>query len=233
MTKKDKNSLNLVGDGDDTDLIEEVEAAFDIKITNAESENIETTGDLFELLVQKLGANHKQRTVCFTAISFYRLRRIFKEISNFQDITPRTKINKLLPGGKFLPFRENIEASTGLKLPFNEVDYTAYLESILIIASPALAWLFFDTMGWASLIFLIGWALIIPISMYFYNRAPLLYSDVGDLAKVVAGLNFKRLNQEYGDCHQDDLWNALVYTLLDKTDAEGTFETINQKTKFY
>lgn len=44
------NRLNLVGDGDDVDVLLSVEEAFGVKIADAEAEGCEKVGQLFNLV---------------------------------------------------------------------------------------------------------------------------------------------------------------------------------------
>ncbi|TYL91434.1 acyl carrier protein [Bradyrhizobium rifense] len=48
-----KDTLNFVGDGDDVDVIYNVERTFGIKLTDAEAEQTRTVGQLYDLIELK------------------------------------------------------------------------------------------------------------------------------------------------------------------------------------
>lgn len=52
-----KNSLYFAGDGDDIDIIIDIERTFEIEITDDEAETILNVGDLQDLLLSKLSSN--------------------------------------------------------------------------------------------------------------------------------------------------------------------------------
>ena len=51
------NTVDLVGDGDDVDLLEAIERAFDLKLTDDEASDLETIGDLYHLVKAKVKSN--------------------------------------------------------------------------------------------------------------------------------------------------------------------------------
>jgi len=44
------NSLNLVGDGDEIDILEDIEGVFDVRFSDDEAERCETLGDVHDVL---------------------------------------------------------------------------------------------------------------------------------------------------------------------------------------
>ena len=52
--KPAKNTVNMVGDGDDVDIVLDIEKTFGIQITEAEAEKIRTVGELYDLVCSKV-----------------------------------------------------------------------------------------------------------------------------------------------------------------------------------
>ncbi|WP_131814571.1 hypothetical protein [Cognatishimia maritima] len=51
------NTVDLVGDGDDVDLLEAIERAFDLKLTDDEASDLETIGEPYDLVKAKAKSN--------------------------------------------------------------------------------------------------------------------------------------------------------------------------------
>ena len=231
MSRKNKNSLYLIGDGDDVDILYDVEAAFGVKISDDEAPRLFTLGDLHDLLVSKLNASDARRSVCLTAVSFYRLRRALIELTGFKDISPQTRLDSVFPSGKIGPIAEEIEGHSAMKLPQSELGRLANaILQIVLFGTPALAiasgHFLIGGWGWAVLLL---WTLVLPLLMFATKRPPGYCEDVGDLAKAMAGLNYGLLAAEFRVSHRDDVWNALVEVIKDQAlsskpvDRETTF----------
>ncbi len=230
MTRKDENSFYLCGDGDDVDILYDIEATFGVKISDDEAKSLFTLGDLHDLLVSKLNASDLRRSVCLTAVSFYRLRRALIELTGFKDISPQTRLDSVFPSGKIGRIATEIEEEIKMKLPPPELGRLAgTLALSVIIGTPVLAIISGLFIGhWAWFVLLL-WALLVPLFRFAPYRAPGYCVDVGRLAKAMAGLNYGRLAAELGVSHADDVWNALVEVIKNQTvvsrpvDRETTF----------
>jgi hypothetical protein len=55
-----QNSFYLVGDGDEIDLVETIESAFDLEFDYSELETTLNMGQLFDLIVKKVGERDGQ-----------------------------------------------------------------------------------------------------------------------------------------------------------------------------
>ena len=117
MRKKDENSLHLVGDGDDVEILSDIETAFGVQISDHEAERLNTLGNLHDLLVSKLNASDSRRSVCITAVSFYRLKRALIALTDIKDIRPGTPLDSIFPNGKIGRLAEEIEKYTEMRLP--------------------------------------------------------------------------------------------------------------------
>jgi hypothetical protein len=77
------NTVNLVGDNDDTEILREAESLFDIKITDEEAEAIVTIGEFERLIASKISQETKDdlawRLIC----------RIVRDTSGHRGIIDR------------------------------------------------------------------------------------------------------------------------------------------------
>ena len=82
------DSLHLVGDGDDVEVVEWVERVFGISISNRETQETLTVGQLFDLIEAKCGTSATE--MCLSQVAFYRLRRALRELGAASAIEPAT-----------------------------------------------------------------------------------------------------------------------------------------------
>jgi hypothetical protein len=74
MREGNPNSFNLVGDGDDVEVIETVEEVFGVKIGNDEAERMRTFGDLLDCVERKLDLTGSR--TCLLRQAFLDLRGV-------------------------------------------------------------------------------------------------------------------------------------------------------------
>lgn len=225
------NTLDLVGDGDDVDIIMEVQSAFGVAIGDREAAGCLTVGDVHRLLTEKLGADYEKRSVCLSAVSFYRLRRALQEISGLRRIMPKTRLDHVIGARQFGPILKKLQEQTGLMMPYCELGPLA--SSVLLLlafTSPVAAIAFAPSMGYWTVSWLLGWLLIGPLYNIADQFPPGDCPDVGSFAKRVAGLNYGLLSAEFGVCHPDDVMNALVEVIRDTV---GFTDPIDYETTFF
>ena len=63
------DSLGLVGDGDDLDLLADLEACFGFGMTDAEAQSSVTVGDVFTVLQRRFSATNADGGRCLTAMA--------------------------------------------------------------------------------------------------------------------------------------------------------------------
>lgn len=126
-------SLGLAGDLDDVELIQDVEAAFGIRLADDEIERCSTVGQLFELIeahLPQMPSGHS----CATAMCFYRLRRALQPHSAIA-LKPKTSISAL----SAVPVRklhQIIETECGLRPPLQYITSWGCLALLLVLALP-------------------------------------------------------------------------------------------------
>src|SRR5690348_12074284 len=90
-----KDTLDLVGDGDELDVVVDVERTFGIKLTGEEAERTRTVGQLYDLIEVKYPNSGSGTLACLSRTAFYRLRRAVKAIGATDKITPQSPISVL------------------------------------------------------------------------------------------------------------------------------------------
>lgn len=173
------SSLGLAGDLDDVDLVEDVEAAFSIRLGDDEISRCSTVGQLFELIEARLPQMPSGQS-CATALCFYRLRQALQP--HFPIVLkPKTSISAL----SAVPVRklhQIIETECGLRPPPQCITLWGCMALLLVLALP---------LG----LFAIGmpWWVAIPsaaLGIGLYRRAPIQLPDevetFGDLIRIVA-----------------------------------------------
>jgi len=122
-----KNTLNLAGDGDDADVVRDVEKTFDIAIANVEAEACHKVGDLFDLVVCKHATHQRRTQACLTQVAFYRLRRALVDMGYIARIAPDTPISSLLEnpvsGSSTGATWYELQLRSGLSLPSLELSW--------------------------------------------------------------------------------------------------------------
>lgn len=230
MVQMTKNTLNLVGDGDDLDILYGIEDAFDVTIEDAEAQQLLTLGDLHQLLSKKLNADSGRHSICTTAISFYRLRRALANITGQRNIRPSTPLSKMLDRKKYGSMAPQIEQQTGLKLPAPTSGTMAFLAFLILFFGPLLfpfAGYWFGT--WGLSVFL-GWPLLYLLCRFPAQEDPGYCTDIGGLAAAMAALNYASLAKQYNQYHKDDVWAALTEVIKDQT---GIVRPVDKKTTFF
>jgi|SRR5215475_2629623 len=90
-----KDTLDLWGDGDDLDVVCDVERTFGIKLTGDEVERTRTVGELYDLIEIKHPNAGSGTPACLSQIAFYRLCRAVQALGATRKVTPRTPVSIL------------------------------------------------------------------------------------------------------------------------------------------
>ncbi len=204
------SSLGLAGDLDDVELIQDVEAAFGIRLADDEISRCSTVGHLFELIEARLPGMPSGQS-CATAMCFYRLRRALQPHSAIA-LRPKTSIAEL---GR-MPVRKLhriIETECGLRPPPQYITLWGCLALLLVVVLP---------FG----LFAVGmpWWVALPsavIGIGLYRLAPIqLPGEVetfGDLVRIVASRSIGALAGQGARLGPKEAWQAFTDVLSDHT----------------
>lgn len=108
------NTLDLDPEWGAIDLLEEVEASFGIRIEDTVAEQIETVGDLYDVICDLTPEWDNQQGSCASSVAFYRLRRALVQIDR-KSISPLMDLP--LHGSTPSKLFSLLERETGLRLP--------------------------------------------------------------------------------------------------------------------
>ena len=75
------NTLGLDDDWEPVEVVEGVEAAFDIRVTDSEAATLLRVGDLHRLLRNRFSNSQEASGHCATAMTYYRLRRALTNLN--------------------------------------------------------------------------------------------------------------------------------------------------------
>lgn len=218
------DTLGLVGDGDDLDLLAAIEDSFNVEFGDAPA-GWETVGDLHEALLDRV-APTSAAGLCATSMAFYSLRRALAPIATSSDpITPRSRLADLV----LLPpkrLHARLHRELGVSLPPITLSglgcaglacmAAGVLAIFVLMAVPS---------AWPALALLpLGWALI--------QGDPGRYGamSAGDLARDVATRNFEHFAERGADRRPAAIWRALCALLEGETGRDAA--SIRRQTRF-
>lgn len=217
------SSLDLF-DGDDLDIVIDVEEAFGFKATDNELRGCETVGDLFALIEARLPSEGDAGR-CATAMTFYRLRRALQP-RLMVPLRPDTPVDAL----RSLPVRELykiISQECGLHPPYSDM---GYLGGLALIAIPVLL---FSAMALG-----LSWWIAAPLmaaSIVGYcmapTRLPKTVKTFGDLVRLVANRSIGALAAQGARLRTREAWTAFTDILSDHTQLPK--EKITRETQFF
>lgn len=225
--QKAANCLNLVGDGDDVDVLVSVERAFAVKISDDEAKNCETVGDLFDLVVSKLPPSHSQLAGCPTALAFFRLRAALRRLGYTQRVTPLTDLRPMFHAEGARHFHFILSREVGFALPALQFSVASIaILAFILLAAIAFAFL----MGsWLSL--LSGVALMMGVGRLLPKTIPRDVAMLGDCAVHCAIWNYGMLSKQSG-VRLRDFWNTLTTVVRESSGTD--FAGIMQRdTRFF
>ena len=143
---KNENSIGLVGDGDEVELVTELESVFNISISDNEAKQIVNLGDAFELICSKLPSDEGNQVKCMSSMAYHRLNRA---LSKSGRVNPKSRI-EIPPSISPRSFQKHLELQSGLRLEFltrASIWFDA-LTLVYICAWPSVAFaLFFDVLN--------------------------------------------------------------------------------------
>ncbi len=237
------NSLNLAGDGDDVELLAEVERTFGIAISDREAQATLTVGQLCDLIEAKCGRGATQR--CLSQVAFYRLRRALRELGIASAIVPATPVSVIEGLGERSVHRvwTRVGRQAGLTLPGlalpvsdNVATWGGWmlLFSLMIAGAAGLHALDKVLPFWLALIvvwvaFPLAGVATMSIAHRLLGVVPRRILTIGDLAREAAGHSFSALSQQQS-ASRTDRWFALLAILRPLSGYQGP---ITRETTFF
>jgi hypothetical protein len=209
------NTLGLWGDGDDIDLIVDIELSFGLAFPHDEILEWDTVGDIYDDLKSRLNTGHGRAAGCATATAFRRLRKCFFHFGNFQKISPRTRLSDLKVKS-VRNFYRQLKEDAGLRAPMARLGWVGTFGIIFILSGIAVifALLALSKSAWLlpALVPVLPGIVMVRFGAWHF---PEDCKTVGDLSKRIAALNFRVLTSEDAAVRDSDLWAALVEILIE------------------
>lgn len=196
-------TLGLAGDGDDTDLIQELEAAFGLTF-GAATRDWFTVGDIYDAVVARR-ATAEAAGACATSMAFYRVRAALRRVADVCGaVTPQSRLADLT---RMSPrtLERRLAAELGGKL------------SITTLAGPGAIGLIAAMVGVGAVFVAFSepaalwWVGLAPLGALLVRLDPGRFEavTVGDVARDFALRNFARLADEGADRRPAAVWRAV------------------------
>jgi hypothetical protein len=239
------DSMDLVGDGDDVDIVRDVERVFGITISDGEAEKTLTVGQFYDLIERKCG--FRAAEACLSQIAFYRLRRALREMGVADRIKPSTPISVIAPIGRGSVRRgwKLLARQSGLALPGLETSFVwrlpKWAERPLGIAIGVAAFCVLIVThnkwptGWTLAALLLGGP-VVAIALHFiwlrlFGTIPRRIVTVGDLAREAGGHSYSYGKRaETRAIGRADRWSVLLAILRIVSGHKGA---ITRDTTFF
>lgn len=186
------DTLALVGDGDEIDLVRDIEAAFDIRFTPDEVRDWRTLGDVHATLANRLAPESRDGR-CPTAMAFFRLRRALGETAGTRRVSPSTPLESLAEE-RPRKFLRELGRRSGLALPTPRVRRRGTIGGALAFPGAILALVAIGVGQWVAAAILLG-IVIIGSALIAADPGslPVGVATLGDLAHRAASLNRRQL----------------------------------------
>jgi hypothetical protein len=223
-------TLGLDDDLDGVEIVRALEAAFDVKLADAETTAVLAVGDMFDLLRSKIDAADADRK-CPGAMAFYRVRRAWNELGIDVGRAPSDDLTRL----RRIYTRalvKSLEARSGLRLPppalgaVGKIGMAIAVSGIvvclaLLLCKVAAIWLPIPVREWSALVPITivfgGWIVGGAVTRFDSGHLPSDCRTLGALAAKSAMLSYGRLVKQGGDARDRILWQALVDNLAERT----------------
>jgi hypothetical protein len=224
------NSLSLVGDGDDLEIIQTLEEVFEIAFSDGELKALRNVGDLHDLILQKVPRASGARK-CASAMAFYRLRRALTASRPDLRITQATEMAGFSEASLKLFFRR-LSQQTGFRLAGPAHTWVGYVGETCLLF-PLMAIL--PLLAWSAIVqpvplLFVGLAGSFVLGLILVRFDPgRLVGTVGSLAREAARANYGRLMKQGARGGDHEIWLILVEALIQESrlgPREVTRETV-------
>lgn len=194
-------------------FLDELQLSFSVEFSESDISEVETAGDLFDIVIRQMGGFDTPR--CLTSLAFYRLRRSLIEVSGVdrQSILPATSLRGLLPPRLRRAWWQVIESGLRLRVPRMRPGRAAIAAHSALVALGLMAWLLVvaKMVSWeAGIIAGSGTPVLIWFLWKGASRLPREFpaDTFGDLVRMVVKLNQAKLMREAGGSTVNQAWTA-------------------------
>lgn len=227
-----ENSLGFDDGLDSVELLQDIEADFNIKFEDDEAIAMETVGDLFDAILAKVPPTATGK--CASAMAFYRLRQVLGD-ANLKPSSDLTYLNA--PGAKAA--LADLQAKTGLNLPgvryarLGNIGCTTAMVGGL--ASAVTLFVIFESHSPVALTILVAgaMAMIAGTAAVKHDKGllPETCETLGGIARQTAVMSYGLLVRRGARARQAEMWDILATILHAYSNVPAA--EINRDTTFY
>jgi hypothetical protein len=201
-------------DGDDLDLIRDIEQSFGVAFGD-EPANWSTVGDVYNALVERIPPV-EEAGKCATSMAFYRTRTALQRITGTTDLLkPSTRLADFVSISQRRLFQQ-LSAELGVRKPRLAMSWWGLIGAFGclfgvfgVFSSIAAHWIF-------------PVVILLPMGalMIAYDMGSFRSTTVGDLARIVARMNFQHFAQSGADRRPQTIWDTLCALISDVSGIE-------------
>ncbi len=203
MSSHSDSCFGLVGDGDEIELIEEIEETFGIVIPDDELERIRCLGDLFDAVERQLPSHIG--APCLTARAFRELRADLGD----RALSPGTSVAEISGYTGVLQWLRDFRKFGGVPIDWTDPgtfsERATFALGLLVFGVFIAMWLGNPLPA----IFAFGLVLLGPVQSQL-SPAPALPGSLGDLVHRSMNVNYKRLAQGHRGTSKDTWWTLVA-----------------------
>ncbi|MDH3667388.1 MAG: acyl carrier protein [Paracoccaceae bacterium] len=214
-----------MGDGDEIELIQDVEKAFGIEFGDAELNDLRNVGELYDIVCKKI--DFDANSACLSARAF----RDFRDAFPASRVRPSTPIEDLRGDRssdqdlcRVIGDRSGFDFN--LTYWGNVVSWACFLT---VLVPPVLALLWAEVSGYGAAAWLLLW-FALPLFRFAPAHLPAEIATAGDLVRWSMGRNYPSLRETGGVGTRADVWLALCGVARDAACYNGL---INRDTTFF
>jgi hypothetical protein len=193
---------------DAAEMLQAIEAAFAIRISNDEATQIRRVGDLYDLISSKVKVVDRGQLPCLTAMAFRRIKKALHERLPHHHFLPETPLRQVTRVISARPLLRQLAADTGLRMPDPVMGLSGLAAMALTFVVLPLCLYQFDIAP-PVVSGLLGIALTFLIARFWPVDLPRNMRNVGDLARSAAARNIAALSGQDEAVRTSDVWAAL------------------------
>jgi len=194
-------------------IVVAIEQSFEVRFPDEAFAQVETLGQLHDVIWARLADDGSGGVKCATSMSFYRLKAQIAKSNPYRRLRPTTSL-KSIANFNYATLREGF---TGWAMPAVQISGFGCL-SILVLAIGINLPLAPYFKGWTFLAFVLSSILLTGIFASFFPATYPAEKTLGDLARKIAAKNMHRLCVEGGALTSTSVWQAIVTLVADKID---------------
>jgi acyl carrier protein len=210
---------------DSAELVMEIEEAFDIRIPDEVAEKMVTVGDVYRYVLEHTpGDTNRRPSVCLTAVTFYKLRRLFMADLGIdrRRLRTDTSIESLLPPLDRRETWSRLAKALELKLP--ELTLPPRVERLIQVVPALVAVLLLIAMLGAfppmvsfmavGVLFVLLVFAVANIAQPWATRPSPAFATLGGLARVVMADNLGTIRAQHAGPNPADTWEVLQAVIV-------------------